>query len=46
MFCNGDLDPDTKRAACRGRGIKPPNFVKPQAIIKIKIIYYIGFQLT
>jgi addiction module RelE/StbE family toxin len=28
MFCNGDLDPDTKRAVCRDRGIKPPDFVK------------------
>jgi uncharacterized protein len=26
-FCDGDLDPDTKRAACRGRGLKPPKFV-------------------
>jgi hypothetical protein len=28
MFCNGDLDPDTKRAVCRDRGIKPPDLVK------------------
>ncbi len=27
-FCDGDLDPDTKRAAYRGRGLKPPKFVK------------------
>jgi hypothetical protein len=30
MFCNGDLDPDTKRAVCRDRGIKPPDFGKNQ----------------
>jgi hypothetical protein len=28
MFCNGDLDPDTKRAVYRDRGIQPPDFVK------------------
>jgi hypothetical protein len=30
MFCNGDLDPDTKRAVCRDRGIKPPDLVKSE----------------
>jgi hypothetical protein len=28
MFCDGDLNPDTKPAAYTGRGIQPPNFVK------------------
>jgi hypothetical protein len=27
-FCNGDLDPDTKRAALQRLGLKPPKFVK------------------
>ncbi len=31
-FCDGDLDPDTKRAAYRDRGLKPPKSVNDRIL--------------